>query len=344
MLNVNGHKNFTAGGDPEAEKLLGQLLNDLSSELALCGLSVYLGGSYGRGEGGVRSDRENGILYNDLDFFVFGRKKPPQAAGKLKDLAWKYEKIAQVDVDFSSIMTVGDIKNNARRLMMQELKRGHRLVCGEDLLAEYLPEYPAEELPFSEACRLLFNRGMGLLMARKKISENSGDIDFILRNICKAILGVTDAVAMASGQYKWKIAERLSWVDSSDLPEGWKKLYRQAVAFKQAPRREAAADLSVLSAEAGDFFRQGILRCAGAAQPGELAEKLYFCSRKAGETSLKNYAKYCVKTRSVVLHDWRKYTLPAVSNILPDLYEALQAEPEKFDWQGKLYRHWLIFN
>ena len=58
--------------------------------------------------------------------------------------------------------------------MMQELKRGYHLVYGEDLLNEYLPELPAEELPFSEACRLLLNRGMGLMLAGEKISTPDG--------------------------------------------------------------------------------------------------------------------------------------------------------------------------
>ena len=72
MLNANGHKNFTASGDLQAEELLSGVLAQIAETLKESNLAVYLGGSYGRGEGGVRLDRENGILYNDLDFFVFG--------------------------------------------------------------------------------------------------------------------------------------------------------------------------------------------------------------------------------------------------------------------------------
>ena len=71
MLNVNDHKNFTATGDMEAEMLLKRVLSEIGETLSGTGLCVVLGGSYGRGDGGVRLDRENGILYNDLDFFVF---------------------------------------------------------------------------------------------------------------------------------------------------------------------------------------------------------------------------------------------------------------------------------
>ena len=134
MLTVNEHKKFTANADIEAEKLLEKVLSEIKETLSGTGLSVFLGGSYGRGDGGVRIDRENGILYNDLDFFVFARRKTADAGSLLKKIAEKYEKELNVDVDFSRVMTIRDIKNNAARLMMQELKRGYHHVCGEDLL------------------------------------------------------------------------------------------------------------------------------------------------------------------------------------------------------------------
>ncbi|MBR2910360.1 MAG: hypothetical protein IKC05_01995, partial [Lentisphaeria bacterium] len=107
MLNVKKHKNFTACGDKEANALLAEVLREIGEALAGTALSVYLGGSYGRGSGGVRLDRENGILYNDLDFFVFARKSSAEDEKLLKEIAEKYEKKLKVDVDFSRIMTVG---------------------------------------------------------------------------------------------------------------------------------------------------------------------------------------------------------------------------------------------
>ena len=205
MLNANARKNFTASGDAKAEELLEKVLSEMKERFSGTDLCVVLGGSYGRGDGGVRQDQENGILYNDLDFFVFARKKCDNAEELLKETAEKYEKELKVDVDFSRIMSVKDIKNNAPRLMMQELKRGYHSVSGEDLIEEYLPELPAEKLPFSEACRLLLNRGMGLLMAGEKIANDSDETDFILRNIYKAILGAGDAVLIADNMYRWNV-------------------------------------------------------------------------------------------------------------------------------------------
>ena len=291
MLNENAVcKKFTANGDPEAEKLLSDVLCEMKRSLDGTGLCVLLGGSYGRGDGGVRLDRENGILYNDLDFFVFAEKKSPDAALCLKKIAEKYERLLKVDVDFSAVMTVSDIKNNACRLMMQELKRGYYPVCGQDLLAEHLPEIAPEKLPFSEACRLLLNRGMGLLLAGEKISEAADCTDFILRNIYKAILGAGDAMLISEGRYCWKLSERLDVMEKSDIPDMWKALYREAVAFKRSPHRQEKEDMTTFWMSVREFFQAAALRCFG--NECDIRKGIYERCRKSGETNLKNYVKY----------------------------------------------------
>ena len=336
MLNANGHKNYTATGNVKAEKLLERVLTEIGSALKSSGLSIYLGGSYGRGEGGVRQDAENGILYNDLDFFAFSRTTVPDAAKLLETVAEKYEAELNVDVDFSRVMGVKDIKRNRCRLMMQELKRGYRLVCGEDLLAEYLPEIPADALPFSEACRLLLNRGMGLLFAREKLSNASSDTDFILRNIYKAILGSGDAMLIADGQYGWKIADRRQMIQDSKLNESCKKLYAQAVDFKFSPSRNIAVDLPELLEKAQRFFDAALLDITGTDDPGSFRQALYWQCRKHNEVSLFNYIKYCIKTRK--LHGDIKFaSMPPATVVLSGLYG-------KREYSDLMYKHWQLFN
>ena len=342
MLNANEHKKFTACGDAEAEMLLGKVVSEIAEAFSGTSLCVVLGGSYGRGDGGVRSDRENGILYNDLDFFVFSRKKSDGGEKLLKEIAGKYEKELKIDVDFSRIMSVEEIKRNGSRLMMQELKRGYHLVYGEDLLAEYLVSLPAEELPFSEACRLLLNRGMGLMLAGEKISNNQDDPDFILRNIYKAVLGAGDATLIIRNMYRWKITERLEVIERSDMPQEWKVLYREAVEFKCSPVRQVSRDISEFWNSARNFFRDTIRQAAGGG--ADLYEGFFKCCRQNGELSLKNYIKYCIKSHTLPLAAWKYHTMPAVALLAADIYTALSEMPEKVDNTMKLYRHWLIFN
>lgn len=299
MSNANVHKNYTSSGNAEAEKLLDSVLKEMGGMLRGSGLSVYLGGSYGRGEGGVRQDAGNGILYNDLDFFVFARKAEKGAEKLLHEISEKYEEKLKVDVDFSRVMSIRDIKRNSRRLMMQELKRGYRLVAGEDLLEKYLQEYPADQLPFSEVCRLLLNRGMGLRFAQEKVASNSNDTDFILRNLNKAILGTGDALLIAQGKYCWRIAERLEKIENSTLSGEWKKLYAEAVRFKSSPSREVPEDLEGYVSRVSEFFQSGVLAVSQADSVENIRYGIWKKCRSSGEYTIFNLFRYCLKTRRV---------------------------------------------
>ena len=341
MVTGNEHKKFTACGDKEAEILLERVLSEIAETLSGSGLCVVLGGSYGRGDGGVRLDRENGILYNDLDFFVFARKKPQKGGELLKEISEKFEHELKIDVDFSKIHTIDDIKRTAPRLMMQELKRGYHLVCGEDLLAKYLPELHAKTLPFSEACRLFLNRGMGLLLAGEKIAENSPETDFIMRNLYKAILGAGDALLISSGQYRWKIAERLDLIGNCDIPELWKELYREGVEFKRSPHRQQKEDMAKFWDSVRDFLLDSMSRCAG---EEDFREGIFKNCCKSGEVSFENLVKYCIKSRSLPLKNWKYCTVPPTAALLGELRSALKNGPGKVDRNSKLYQHWLIFN
>ena len=337
----NKEKKFTASGDAEAENLLKRVLFEMKETLSGTGLCVVLGGSYARGEGGVRSDRQKGLLFNDLDFFVFAEKDVPDGEKILSELAAKYHKQLKIDVDFSRIMQIAVLQKDCRRLMMQELKRNYYHVSGRDFLAEYLVEIPAEKLPFEEAFRLLLNRGMGLLFAAEKIAGNDIDGDFILRNIYKAVLGAGDAVLISSHNYCWKIAERCEAVQILDMDEKYKKLYANAVAYKREPHGNIDAETAVLWRNAADFLQYAVLKCAGTHDAAKLDESIYLKCRKNGETSLFNLIKYCLKSRKLVFS--LKYTAPAVSVVLDELYDELAKSINSID-SGRLMRHWLKFN
>ena len=344
MLTANVHKTFTASRDPEAEQLLTEVLQQMGTELASTGLTVCLGGSYGRGEGGVRQDRDKGILYNDLDLFVFGEKNS-QHEEMLKAVSHRYEKMLRIDVDFSRITPLKEIRSNARRLMMQELKRGYALVCGPDVLQSHLPEFPASELPFSECCRLLLNRGMGLLLAGEKIKENSADTDFILRNINKALLGTGDAMLIASGNYKWRLSERKEALKEFGLSLEHQALYEKAALFKSAPTAQVPSDLLTFWKQARNFYLAGLFQCAGAQEGENLLAHLYERCAKSDELSFIHLFKYCLKSRSFRCRGMKYLTMPPVAQLLPGVCAALQHDtPVSLDRSGTVYRQWLLFN
>ena len=262
-----------AGDFQEVDRLVDDVCAAVGAEIEALKIprlaGVVLGGGYGRGEGGVLEECkienvkckivEGGAsnvgcrLSNDLDFFAVTEHGAPEAetiasiAAALEPLSKKWTKKLGVDVDFA-VKTPWRLKHDESRVMVQELLRGYCDVAGEKGEAMFagLRRVDAAELPWSEAVRLLMNRGMGLLLAKCKIEnveckigeagEESGSSvrDFINRNINKCVLGAGDARLIAKGAYRWKATERAAALGD--------KLYSAAVEWKFMPKSEPVCD------------------------------------------------------------------------------------------------------
>ena len=142
--------------------------------------------------------------------------------------------------------------------------------------------------------------------------------------------------------YRWGVAARLELIESSELPENYKELYREAAAFKRAPHRKKKPDMKSFWNTARDFFQAATRYCAEDRK--DLHHGIFSRCERSGELSLKNYMKYCIKSRSLPLLGWRYYTMPTVAMLTVSAYIALNKMPQKIDRQSELYRHWLIFN
>lgn len=240
-------RSFTCVHDLDADSIVRALLGDVKAAVAALELpgfrGVVLGGGYGRGEGGVMSGH---TLYNDLDFFVFldaSESSFPALLKRLEPVSQKLSKRVGIDVDFT-LRTAARLRLDVRRLMVQELLRGHVVLAPDefDLMSwARLSEYPADAIPVGEAARLLMNRGMGLLLAARPSATGS----FVLRNINKAVLGAGDARLVASGRYAWRLVEREAALGDA--------LYSKACAFKRVPSNVASAVPTWT--EARDYWR-----------------------------------------------------------------------------------------
>ena len=208
---------FTAIDDAEANATVRAALPAVAAAVRDCRLPGYaallLGGGYGRGEGGVTPGHR---LFNDLDFFVLldaPEKTFPALLERLRPASEEFSASLGVDVDFT-LRTAARLKHDERRIMVQELLRGHVVVDaakpGFDLAAwSGARELPAESIPPGEAARLLMNRGMGLEFARRHIASAGGTADgFARRNLNKAVLGAGDARLVAERRYAWRLDDR----------------------------------------------------------------------------------------------------------------------------------------
>ncbi len=237
---------FTAARDAAADAALRAALPEIVAAVRGCALpgfaGLVLGGGYGRGEGGATAAHR---LYNDLDLFVFldaPEAAFPSFAQRLAPVAAAFTARLGVDVDFT-LRTAARLRRDGRRLMVQELLRGHVALDPADFdLAAWSGVRPraAADLPAGEAARLVMNRGMGLEFARRRLAANGGRADaFVLRNLNKAVLGAGDARLIAEGRYAWRL-------DAREAALAGDATYARACAFKRRPTDDAAATSAAL--------------------------------------------------------------------------------------------------
>ena len=213
---------------------------------------LALGGGYGRGEGGVLQTPAGDQPYNDLEFYVFVRGLPwlneRHYAKALHELGDELLPVAGVELEFK-ITSAATLRRSPRNLFYHDLIMGHRWLLGDNrLFAGCEHHRDAENLPLSEATRLLMNRCSGLLFARERLEHErfpAADADFVGRNIAKTELALGDTVLIAFGKYHWSCLERdrrlTDLAATEDLPwlEEVRQRHRAGVEFKLRPHRSA---------------------------------------------------------------------------------------------------------
>lgn len=243
ILELQSHK-YTALQDELTENMLAEVLASIALDIAALNLKkvrgIYLGGGYGRGEGGVP-------LYNDLDFFVLADKTSYEEKCDiqvaLNAASMKYAEELGIHVDFCFPKTEKDYRKDEKRLMIQEFIRGFVPIYGSAESLSFIHRREAVELPYSEALRLLVNRGMGLLLAR-----TNPDPEFVKRNINKVILGAGDAKLIVDCMYSWRGKTRARFLKNA--------LYDRALEFKFHPVGDVASwdEAKTAWEEAADYI------------------------------------------------------------------------------------------
>ncbi|MBR4902175.1 MAG: hypothetical protein IKZ46_14655 [Victivallales bacterium] len=321
-------EHFTAENDPAVEQAIADMLRRLADDIHRLAdsnrVALYLGGGYGRGEGGVLITQDGRHLpYNDLDFFAFskGLSSARRRAfdNKLAAIAPAYEKMTGVSVDFAPVKTISKLCCERHTLMYQELLHKHQLVCGPDLLAEV--ECPdAHELPVLEALRLLVNRGMGLLFATQRLAAPHADdeghitdddvIDFAVRNLHKAALGAGDALLIAQKRYDYSLERRLVIIKydahATSVFTGLAPFYQAARDFKVQPGTQRMNPLEKLPNylelwlnTARNFVALTTDRSAAVLETTQqMSECLYGHPSFIGRSPMVNALRWFVKTRT----------------------------------------------
>jgi hypothetical protein len=213
---------FTIDGDDELERQLARTCARIVSGTR--GLipphkleAVFLGGGYGRGEGGVLRDKAGDRPYNDLEFYVAIRGSrhlnEVRYHRRLEVLGEILTHLADAEVEFK-ITSLAEFASQPVSMFSYDLAAGHRLLWG-GAPAHLRPGWGLhrcpENIPQAEATRLLMNRCSGLLFARAQLEREPFTpfaADFVRRNVAKAQLACGDALLTALGRYHWSCRER----------------------------------------------------------------------------------------------------------------------------------------
>ncbi len=378
---------FTAEGDPAVEQAIADMLRRLADNIRRLAdsdrVAVYLGGGYGRGEGGVLVTQDDRHLpYNDLDFFAFSKglssARRKAFDSKLASIAPVFEKMTGVSVDFAPVKNIKKLCRERHTLMYQELLHSHRLVCGPDLLAEIAcPD--AHELPVLEALRLLVNRGMGLLFAAQRLAAAHKDdddrliidedvIDFAVRNLHKAALGAGDALLIAQKRYDYNLERRLVIIKydahATSIFTGLAPFYQAARDFKVLPGTQRMNPLEKLPDylelwlnAARNFVALTTDRSASVLETTrQMSECLYGHPAFVGRSPMVNALRWFVKTRTarplrllfknptVRLFIYLHDTLHEIQRNLDNGQPLAQAFGKMDEHKQELIRLWEIFN
>jgi DNA-binding Lrp family transcriptional regulator len=238
-----GSDSFHQKIDADMKKIVNAVFSIIPQEHVL---SIVLGGGYGRGEGGVYIQDGKEKLFNDYDFFIFihplSHIKVRVYERQLRSLGHLLSREIGIDVDFSPLQTIQSLAHAPFWMMWYELKNGHRVVWGRENIFRYMPDYKGEEMPVTEGLKLLLNRGTGLLLTREHLEKTltAENVEFITRNIYKAILAMGDIYLILKHEYHYSYSERLNRfrkyeMDGIVVKYGLLQDYEQAIAYKLQP-------------------------------------------------------------------------------------------------------------
>ena len=353
---MNGR--YTVIPSPELDALLDSALADIARDIETIRtggrlVSVVLGGGYGRGEGGVLHTGSGDKLYNDLDLFVFTNDADRRARQKigvqLREIGERWEKKLGVAVDFSPAKNLDSLPRVGHTLMFQELRHGWKPVWGKEDFVNRIPELDPARLPYTEAVRLLLNRGMGLIFAGERLSAGHGreEADFIVRNMNKAVLGCGDALLLAAGKYCWRGQDRVlavsQFAEKNGLPRAFAEAYEAAFRFKLEPNPVLPPDPRLRWLECREFYLESVRLAAGTETGAKIAEVKAGLRRRAADArSVKQFLRWLLRTRGI--RPSGCLTEDPVVTVLCELLELLETGGEYPPCPRRLYDLWIKFN
>lgn len=229
--------------------------------------ALVLGGSYGRGEGGVYIKDSTELPFTDYDFFIIinhmNRKKAAQYHHKLEHLRVQLEEELEIDADFNFIHTIDQLRKEPPTIMLYELRYGHKVLFGPENILAGVGPVKSGQISLEQGLRMLLDRATGLFLAEAKIGKqqlSEQERNFVLSNINKSILAAGDVYLLMNNDYHYSYRIRQEKLENhkEDLllaKLGLVEDYSRSIDFKIRPV-EMTDDVAQLSS----FFEEAKLK------------------------------------------------------------------------------------
>ncbi|MBX7255314.1 MAG: hypothetical protein K1Y02_03040 [Candidatus Hydrogenedentes bacterium] len=212
--------------------------------------AILLGGSYGRGEGGVFETPDGERPYHNYNLFTVvpaaSQSRRKSLHRTLCDAGKKVAKERGIDVEFALPISAPDISHLPYELAYMELKEGHKVLYGPPAVLSEMPYYDTTLVPLAEGARILLNHGARLLSCRRLVALGNPDQELLVSSIHRANMAMGDAVLFARRAYAPSFVQRVEHFDVCDLQgvpeaETLRGLYFAALRFKLRPYIEVPA-------------------------------------------------------------------------------------------------------
>lgn len=239
MQGVVGVKGFTLRGTSAAEgrirrdvvRIVREVNGAFGARARLCALA----GGYARGEGAVEIEQGETRPHNDYDLVVVVEQIDDHDGVRARRAGLLARNVVGVEVDVAVIDEATFLRPPPTLFWLDATRGGLRWLGGDaDLLAAQRA-IDVDDVPLSEAGRLLANRAFGLALSRLGGEESEALVK--ARHGHKAVLAAGDALLLAVRRYAFSLRERASRVaqlrEAPGVGSWLPQAYQDALRFRE---------------------------------------------------------------------------------------------------------------
>jgi len=235
---------YTAYGDEIDNYLEENYINKIKDSFIkdCVPIAIILFGGFGKGEGSIQLINDKPIPYNDFDFYVVTKDKlTDEQLNKISMNASHAINMGGLEIAYSPEQGYDSKKffhvdvrcipyNKLDKLMKTqryyELKYGSKVIYGDKLVLDMIPEIKPSDIPVSEGLRNLFNKLHTMLLGlQKEYNEDQKNIKIFWSY--KSYLSCCEALLILSNKFAPTSLDRMrifSEIYKKNFPELFEKI------------------------------------------------------------------------------------------------------------------------